>query len=374
MTITKCLEKVQDFRKARGKIYSMVSVIKLIVAGLLYNKNNLKSIARFGQSLSRKERESLGFERGRVPCYSNLTIIIRKIVVESFKEIISELIAYIIRANKKVECKVLHIDGKVLRGSDSYGGNAQTQILSAFSSQIKAITGFEEIHNKDEYHAMIQLLSEHDIEDKIITADAAFCHESACEKAIERGGNFAFALKSNEANLYYYSSKEFDVLGNQGKEIRCFEEEVDLQHGRIEKRKIEVIDMPFDYLNGFRHIKQICRITREREQKSQPGSFSSETALMITSLGKEFNPQALLKLNRNHWCCENSLNWVKDEVFGEDKSTISTGKAPLVMSLLRSIAISVINTISDKITETREMFNNHRNKLFKLFAIRETDF
>ena len=374
MTITKCLEKVQDFRKARGKIYSMVSVIKLVVAGLLYNKNNLKSIARFGQSLSRKERESLGFERGRVPCYSNLTIIIRKIVVESFKEIISELIAYILRANKKAECKVLHIDGKVLRGSDSYGGNAQTQILSAFSSQIKAITGFEEIHNKDEYHAMLQLLSEHDIEDKIITADAAFCHESACEKAIERGGNFAFALKSNEANLYYYSSKEFDALGNQGKEIRCFEEEVDLQHGRIEKRKIEVIDMPFDYLNGFRHIKQICRITREREQKSQSGSFSSETALMITSLGKEFNPEALLKLNRNHWCCENSLNWVKDEVFGEDKSTISTGKAPLAMSLLRSIAISVINTISDKITETREMFNNHRNKLFKLFAIRETDF
>ena len=374
MTITKCLEKVQDFRKARGKIYSMVSVIKLVVAGLLYNKNNLKSIARFGQSLSRKERESLGFERGRVPCYSNLTIIIRKIVVESFKEIISELITFILRANKKAECKVLHIDGKVLRGSDSYGGSAQTQILSAFSSQIKAITGFEEIHNKDEYHAMLQLLSEHDIEDKIITADAAFCHESACEKTIERGGNFAFALKSNEANLYYYSSKEFDMPGNQGKEIRCFEEEVDLQHGRIEKRKIEVIDMPFEYLNGFRHIKQICRITREREQKSQSGSFSSETALMITSLGKEFNPEALLKLNRNHWCCENSLNWVKDEVFGEDKSTVSTGKAPLVMSLLRSIAISVINTISDKITETREMFNNHRNKLFKLFAIRETDF
>ena len=49
MTITKCLEKVQDFRKARGKIYSMVSVIKLVVAGLLYNKNNLKSIARFKQ-------------------------------------------------------------------------------------------------------------------------------------------------------------------------------------------------------------------------------------------------------------------------------------------------------------------------------------
>ncbi|WP_425362706.1 hypothetical protein [Candidatus Tisiphia endosymbiont of Hybos culiciformis] len=76
----------------------------------------------------------------------------------------------------------------------------------------------------------------------------------------------------------------------------------------------------------------------------------------------------LLKLNRNHWSCENNLNWVKDKVFEEDKSAISTGKAPLVMSLLRAITISIISLFANKITETREIFNNYRNKLFKVMT------
>jgi len=373
MSITACLDKVQDYRNKRGQRYSISSIIKLIVAGLLYNKNNLKAISRFGKSLNKKERELLGFNRGSVLCYSNLTIIIRKITLESLHDAISSLITYIAKAHQGIY-RVLHVDGKTLKSSNSYGSNSQTQILSAFSSQINSMVCFEKIDNKNEYQAMLQLLSEHDIEDKILTADAAFCHESVCQKTIDEGGDFAFSLKANEGKLYYYSSKEFNKP-EKSKEIRRFTEDIDLQHGRVEKRSIEVMDMPFSYLNGFRHIKQICKITREREQKCHKDSSNREIAFMITSLSKEdFTPESLLKLNRSHWCCENNLNWIKDEVFGEDKSTISTGNAPLVMSVLRSIAISFISTISNKITETREMFSNYRGKLFKLFTVKENDF
>lgn len=59
MNISICLEEVKDFRKSRGKIYSTVSVVKLIVAGLLSNKNNLKSISRFADSLTQKELKTI---------------------------------------------------------------------------------------------------------------------------------------------------------------------------------------------------------------------------------------------------------------------------------------------------------------------------
>jgi len=55
------------------------------------------------------------------------------------------------------------------------------------------------------------------------------------------------------------------------------------------------------------------------------------------------NPEYLLKLNRSHWSCKNSLNWVKDNIFLEDKSTISIGTAPIAMSLLRSLTIHYNN-------------------------------
>ncbi|MFP3017550.1 MAG: hypothetical protein ACEY3E_01265 [Candidatus Tisiphia sp.] len=54
--------------------------------------------------------------------------------------------------------------------------------------------------------------------------------------------------------------------------------------------------------------------------------------------------------------------------FEEDKSTISTGEAPLIMSLLRTITLAIIALFSNKITETRENFNNYRHRLFKLFS------
>ncbi len=143
----------------------------------------------------------------------------------------------------------------------------------------------------------------------------------------------------------------------------------------LEQRKIDVIQMPFEYLNGHRQIKQICRITRYRERKNIENSANIEVAYMITSLSKEeYSPEKLLSLNRGHWSCENNLNWVKDVVFQEDKSTISMDNAPIVTSLLRSFAMAIINTVSRKIKETREAFIMNFQKMLKTFATISGDF
>ena len=123
--------------------------------------------------------------------------------------------------------------------------------------------------------------------------------------------------------------------------------------------------MPFEYLNGHRHITQLCKITRYRELKNTGQPPSEEEAYMITSVSCKSSPEFLLHLNRGHWGCENKLNWVKDNVFLEDNSTISTGQAPNVMSLLRSFSLQIIRTVSNKITETREIFNHKRWLLWR---------
>ena len=63
----------------------------------------------------------------------------------------------------------------------------------------------------------------------------------------------------------------------------------------------------------------------------------------ITSLTpEEASPERLLKLNRMHWGIENSLHWVRDETFREDRSQIRTGNAPRVMATLRNLAITIL--------------------------------
>lgn len=57
---------------------------------------------------------------------------------------------------------------------------------------------------------------------------------------------------------------------------------------------------------------------------------------------EQASPERLLGLNRMHWGIENSLHWVRDETFGEDRSQIRTGNAPRVMATLRNLAITIL--------------------------------
>ncbi len=374
MNIAEFIAEVQDNRKARGKKYQASSVLNLMLAGLMSNKNNIKAIHRFGLSLSKTEVKKLGFKNGKIPCYSNMTIMLQKIDMGSLKFANADLmdaLRYNATEVNDIDDRLMHVDGKTLRNSNTFCDKIQSKILTIFWSKCKAVYDFLQIYGDNEYGAMMDLLSKAELNHKIITADAAFCHEEVCESIVSNMADFALTLKGNEGNLHYYANKAFE---SDGVEISQFEEEWDSSHGRIEKRRIEVMEMPFEYLNGFKNIKQICRITRERDYKGKSGKDTKESVLMVTSLGKEYDPKTLLYINRKHWNCENNLNWVKDAIFLEDNSTVSKGTAPILLSCLRSMAIAIINSISEKITETREMFNNNKAKLFRFFDTIIDDF
>ncbi|HHH54946.1 MAG TPA: transposase family protein, partial [Bacteroidetes bacterium] len=65
-----------------------------------------------------------------------------------------------------------------------------------------------------------------------------------------------------------------------------------------------------------------------------------------------------LHIIRSHWRIENSLHYVKDVAFGEDLNRMRTSQTPFVSSLVKSIAINLLN------------LNNFPNKTLarKLFA------
>ena len=45
---------------------------------------------------------------------------------------------------------------------------------------------------------------------------------------------------------------------------------------------------------------------------------------------------------RGHWSIENSLHWVRDVTFDEDRSQIRTGAAPRVFATMRNLVISLL--------------------------------
>jgi predicted transposase YbfD/YdcC len=65
-----------------------------------------------------------------------------------------------------------------------------------------------------------------------------------------------------------------------------------------------------------------------------------------TSCGpEEANVEFLARTIRGHWQIENCLHYPKDYTMGEDRHLLRKGKAPIVLSHLRSIVLGLLRLI-----------------------------
>ena len=111
-------------------------------------------------------------------------------------------------------------------------------------------------------------------------------------------------------------------------------------HGRIETRTIQTSTVLKGYTD-FPYLEQVFKIDRITTDLNGENR-SEETCYFATSLTPEAaDGPTLLKLTRGHWQIENSLHWVRDVTFDEDRSQIRTGNGPRVMATLRNLAISL---------------------------------
>lgn len=122
-------------------------------------------------------------------------------------------------------------------------------------------------------------------------------------------------------------------------------QEINKGHGRIETRTIQISTALNGYLS-FPYAAQVFRL--ERTFTDLNGHHKKrEMSYGITSLSVEkATPADLLKLSRRHWRIENSLHWVRDVTFDEDRSQIRTGSGPRVMATFRNLAISLHRLIN----------------------------
>ncbi|GHO71767.1 hypothetical protein KSC_106590 [Ktedonobacter sp. SOSP1-52] len=93
-----------------------------------------------------------------------------------------------------------------------------------------------------------------------------------------------------------------------------------------------------------------------------------EVVYLITTLSPHLAPpRRLLGLVRGHWCIENSLHYVRDVTFGEDRSRFRTGQAPQVMAALRNLAITLMHRSDQfQIATTRRHFSYHPHEALTL--------
>jgi predicted transposase YbfD/YdcC len=110
-------------------------------------------------------------------------------------------------------------------------------------------------------------------------------------------------------------------------------------HGRVEQRALQIVTATRGI--GFPYAKQLIRITRERVIAAT-GQRTVEVVYAICSLPFEHaRPAAIATWLRQHWGIENSVHWVRDVTFDEDRHSAHTGNGAQVLATLRNTALNL---------------------------------
>ena len=151
------------------------------------------------------------------------------------------------------------------------------------------------------------------------------------------GAHYLFTVKGNAPETF----QTLETIDWDRDASSHFCENDEKAHGRIEKRRIQVLQ-PLRGLINYPEVRQVFRVTRKRDQV-KTGEKSIEVAYGMTSLPPEqADAEQLLALNRGHWVVENRNHRPRDTTFGEDACLMHTGHGPSNNALVNHTALALI--------------------------------
>jgi predicted transposase YbfD/YdcC len=210
------------------------------------------------------------------------------------------------------------------------------------------VAGSEEQKRTNEIGMAIPLLETCDIAGRDITGDALLTQRAIATYLIQQKAHYHFTVKGNQPTLERDIALLFETCGTPD-----FVEVEPPEHGRIETRRIWCSPA----LNGdldFPHVGQVFRIERESINK-KTGVLTHEIALGITSrTPHEASPKRVLAINRGHWSIE-SVHYIIDWNYDEDRSRIRTGFGPENITRLRRFAVGILKSFQHHALSIAEM-------------------
>jgi len=179
-------------------------------------------------------------------------------------------------------------------------------------------------------------------------------------KIIKCGHDYVAQVKANQKELLKWV--KFNTSIDDAKPIDIHISYEYNTHGRHEERVCEIYDDLYQINNEWKSVKRVVKIT---STTLSYGKYSKENHYYISSL--KVNAKTFAHIIRSHWKIENSLHYVKDVSFDEDSSRIRTQQAPLVSTMLRSLAINIMNINKiPNIKKARKLFAWSPHRLFNL--------
>ena len=301
------------------------------------------------------------------------------------------------------------IDGKALRGSTEKIRNRKTPyILNVIDTATALVIAQLPIAEKEnEITAIPKLLKLLNIQESLVTIDAVGTVQSVIDTINEKEADYLLTVKKGNPLTYQETKEMFAELGKENERITAHPDQtvtydkqmdsydvfktIEKNRSRMEYRTMQICHNT-DLITLCKKQKEIktvgwleqIRIPMEKDKDGKDITPAYEDFIKngtvrrprittgddltddIHQVGlissREMSAQETLKIKRNHWKIENSLHYVLDDLFREDRSSARKSKNNL--AVIRKIAYNLLRIaiLREKTesgpTEMRDQFND----------------
>ena len=328
-----CWEDLDDPRTGNAALHDFHELLMIAMCAVLCGGQGAVDMGLFAKSKEPFLRGFLKLENGP-PSHDTFSRLFRWMDKDQFRAAFQRFMA-----GFSVQVQgVIAIDGKVVRRSfDKASGKSPLHMVSAWGCEQRLVLAQIATDAKsNEITAIPKLLEMLTLKGTIVTADALNCQRAIAEKIVEKGGDYALALKGNQGTLH----KDVVLLmDDPATKTITAKPTVDGDHGRIETRRA-TISTDIAFLVETHQWPGLAAIGKVERTREIGGKTTGETAYYL--LSTVLTPDRLNEVVREHWGIENRLHWRLDVIMNEDQDRSRLGNAPENLAIMRHMAINIM--------------------------------
>lgn len=353
-SLLKHLAEISDPRIERRKEHLLIDILVIAICSILCGAEHWTEMERFGKFKESWFRTFLELPNG-IPSHDTFSRVFAALAPEQLRTCFAAWVKDMLSGKSP---RHIALDGKTLRRSgESSSGKAAIHMVSAYAHENGLVLAQRKVDEKsNEITALPEILKCLELTNTVVSIDAMGCQKSIAKQITSQGGDYVLALKGNQEKLAEAVEEHFTSAKRDAFELLKHEhyEEVDGEHGRIERRCYDVL-YDANWLDPKKEWGGLSAIGCIYSERSVNGIMSRENRYYL--LSSNMSAKAFASAARNHWGIENKLHWILDVAFREDECRVRQGNAAENLAVLRHIALNLLkqdNTIKLGIKSKRK--------------------
>ena len=354
--------------------YPLSEILFIAVCSVLCGTESHEDMAMFGEAQIDWFRQFVPLKNG-VPSHDTFRRVLMLLKPGSLSDACNEMFQgpHIDKQGKHIA-----IDGKASRGCYNVKGQSLLNMVSAWDTDRgiclgHVVTKNDEGKETGEYNAIPKLIEQLDVKDTLVTIDAGGCYAEITGSIVSGGGDYAITLKENQPKLHEMTKGVFDEHDRNDFANVASYRKTNRGHGRVEERTYYAVPVGTDDKRWEKWPK-LSTLVMGKFRRETGGKTTEFIRYYISSLPSK-DVERLGQSLRGHWGIENGLHWVLDVTFGEDANRTRRGNGAENLSILRRMALGMLNQVKGKKTISNVKFQaavdpNFRTKMMNKFLMR----